>query len=181
MDIIKKRWKEICIILGIILAVILIFILINFLLGKRQEALEVYEVAEKRYNNIMTGETSETVLNEQLNKVLEEKAKMQEILPADYKIQDANGDLREIIRNTKILNIGNCGVVDLPVAEGDKYKKIEIRAKNFYGTYNQIKDFMDYIKNYGVKIVIKDMEFQREATTNNMKGQNLVLILYGAI
>jgi len=178
MEFLKSKWREISIVLGILLSAFLIFLLINYLLDSREKAIAHQQATEDNYNNILSGETSEEILENELQQILDEQMALGEVLPVNFKIQEANAKLSEIIRNNKILNIDDCTVTELP-NDGSEYKKVEIRVKNFYGTYEQVQDFMNYIKNYGSKIVIESMNFEVEDFTKNMKGENLVFVLYG--
>jgi len=182
MDIIKKRWREIVLFASLIIIFISLFFLIKFMLSKRDDAILAQEIAERRYNNLISGETSEEILEQELNNIISEREEIAKTLPENYKVQDANVELANIISQTRLFDRSDCDDLDeVPIQEGDTYRKIEVKVKKFYGTYNQIKDFIDLINNYEKKVIIKDMEFTREDVTNNMEGKNLVLVLYGTI
>lgn len=178
MNIIKKKWREITIFIVLVAICMLLYILVNHLLSVRQSVLFERDIAERKYNNILSGETSEEILENELKNIIAEKERLAALLPVDYRIQDATVDLVEIARNNKILNIEDREVNEYVGSEGELYKRTEIKIKDFYGSYKQVKDFIDYINNYNKKIVINGMEFEREEVTGNMNGKNLVLEVY---
>ena len=181
MEFLKEKWREVTTVLGIIVIAVLLFALVNFLLQKKEDVVFNNEIVERKYNDIVSGETSEVILEEELAKIKEENEKLSEILPDDYRIQEAQADLVEVVKSNKILNIEKCTVTELDVRDGDKYKKIQVTVRDFYGTYEQIKEFLDYIQSFHTKTVIEKIQFQKEDKTDNMKGQSLVFSFYSAV
>jgi len=181
MDIIKKKWREILIILGIIIVFCLLGLLINVLLIKKEDALFEQDIVKRNWNNIESGETSEEVLTNELAQLSFERSELEAYLPENLKMQDVNILLRDLTNSTRILDRDNCSITEVPYKESDQYKKFQIKVKNFYGTYNQVEDFMKLIENHEIKIVIEEMGFEVEPFTNNIKGENMVLSVYSAI
>lgn len=180
MNFLKNKKIEIAVILIIIIVSASLFFLINFLLQKRSDALFNNEILEIRCNAIKSGETSKTILEKELSEIKSENERLSVLLPKDLKIQEAQAKLVEIVKNNKMLNIEKCTVTELELDENIPYKQIRVIVKDFYGTYEQVKAFLDYITNCKNKTVIEKIEFQSDENTNNIKGQTLVFSFYSA-
>ncbi len=179
MKFFKEHAKELVAILLIVLICGGLLYLSDVLLKKQDEYVIEREIAQNRYNTIASGETSVEILNEELEEIVTEKERLAAKLKEDYRIQDANLDLIEIIKTTDFIDIENCTVTEPEVDEGATYKRVEVRVKSFYGHYSQIKDFMEFLNEFSTKVTIDSMEFERDKATNSMNGRTLVFTLYG--
>ncbi len=175
----KEHLKEILVFSAMFAVFGLGVLLTNYLLNVQQDAITERDLAAARYKSISNGETSEEVLQKEYEEIVKEKEKIASKLQKDYRIQDANLDFINIIKNTKMLDSGDCSISEVDSGSQSGYKKIEVNVRRFYGSYSQIIDFMNFINEYHTKIIINRMDFERERETNNMIGRNLVFTLYG--
>jgi len=182
MNLLKSRWKEIVLVLSVVLVTVLLCMFIKSLLLRRENALLEQQRIKNNYNNILSGETSEEILQNELSELLTKKNELETVLPKGFKIQDANMKMVDIVKNTKIMDVYDCSVSEVTTNKSDSnYVKMQIKVNNFYGTYAQIKEFIEFIDNYHMKLVIEQMNFELEDYTKNMDGENLIISLYGMV
>lgn len=171
----KERKKEI-IVLCVYSALlgILMFLINN--LNTLQETRKFEEdLARVQYNNIKNSNVSEEELMESLKELTLEVENLKQSVPVNLSYREVNEMLAEIIKdNGNIFNLGNCNVTEIKSAEG--YNAYEVRISSINGEYYQVKNLMNYIEQYKVKIKIEQMDLNK--TNTNVQG-NLILVFYG--
>jgi Tfp pilus assembly protein PilO len=177
-----KKWRELLLSAVLIIIIILLSMLIKNLFSLQKEAIQKRDITKNTYNKILTGETSEEKLNMMLAQIKEEYRATEECVPKELKKQDVISALMDISENVNIkgLEIKDMILTSEPPKKGEKYETIKVNIKSFSGTYENIKQFLEYIKNYNREITINNLNFTREKDSKEFKG-SMTLCFYGDI
>lgn len=177
-----KKWRELLLSAGLFIIIILLSMLIKNLFSLQKEAIEKRDATKIAYDKIISGETSEKELNTMLAQIKEEYRAIEEYLPKELKKQDVITTLAYISDEVDIkgLEIKGMTLASEPPKKGDKYETIKVNVKAFSGSYDNIKQFLEYIKNYDKKITINNLTFTRDKDSKEFKG-SMTLCFYGDI
>lgn len=177
---ITKKWREITLVAVIIGIIILLSLLIKHLFAiQDQTILELNEI-KTNWEKIASGETSEEKLKENLEKAKDEYDGIDGYLPKGLKKQEVNLAITDISNNVNVkgFSIDNATLSDEKAPNKAQYEAIRVNMKNITGTYQEVKELLEYINNYNQKISVTTATFDKSDDTNELKG-SMTLIFYG--
>jgi len=165
-----KKKKEIIIGILFIIYVIAVIIIGKNLISTRAELQGEYSKKEQRVNSLKKGATEEEI-QKKLDDLEIEKENLNNtfyaITPAQF-----TDILNDFKRNSPITwDDKDADVSIMPdSSEYSNYDGFFVYVKSFSGSFNQVKKFLEYVKNYDKLVRVDSINFRRDDVTGNMKG-----------
>lgn len=143
---------------------------------KSQEISAKYE-----YDKLKNSNLSEYDLQEELKNIDQQIELVKKQIPSNLRYQDVNQMLSEITSNTgRLFNLGNCNISNAKDTKDSdnvvRYITYDVKISSLSGSYTQILNLLEYIKQYNVKVNISQLELSRDG--EQMKG-SMTLVFYG--
>lgn len=168
--------RETIILLVAIVFVVIIFLVGNVLVADYLEAVNKKELAKKSYERIINSDTDVNSLKAKIDKANSESAEIfDKLAPVDRK--EVSDFLIDIQKDTGISWQDRSITVKNEIKDAPGIRGITVNISNFDATYEEIKIFLDYIKNYWREVSIDSLVFSKDNLTGRMKG-NMTLMFY---
>ena len=166
-----KRKKEIIIGILFVAYVIAVVVVGKNLLAKRADLKAEYERKEQRVK-VLEG-INKDEFQKKLEDIESEKVALNDtfyaITPAQF--NDILGDFK---RGSTISWGDDSKDVDVSLVTNNKeYEAYDVYAvyiKSFSGSFNQVQQFLEYVKNYDKLVRVDSINFRKEEITGKMKG-----------
>lgn len=174
-ELLKEHCKEIIVVLVYLVAFLGLIAGINSIKEQKSDKEFDMNLAKIKYDNVKNSNLSEEFLATEKESVEKELEEVKQKLPIGLKNADVNLMLAEIMQDTgNLFNLANCNISESKTKSG--YSAYEVRISSINGTYSQIKNLLNYIKDFRVKVTITQLDFNKELT--NVQG-SLTLVFYG--
>lgn len=167
----------------IIAIVVLIFFIVvvvvgNVLFNDYLEAVDKKELAKLSYERIISSDTDVSSLKEKIESTEVENKKLQEKLVELDRKQVAE-ILLDIQKETGITwsDTNRSFLVKSEIKDAPGIKAIYVSISKFDGTYESVKSFLEYIKNYEREVSVDSLSFSKDSLTGRMTG-NMTLMFY---
>lgn len=166
-----KNKKEILIGILIFVYIVVILLIGKSLLNERAEMKSEYESKEIQYNALKSS-ISEAEIKANILKLEDEKDALADVVtaitPADF-----NGVFDEFKKGVQISWDKTKEEVTLrsDVSDYPDYDIYIVSIKDFSGTFEQIKDFLEYVESYPRIVRIDTIEFKQNQITGKLNGQ----------
>ncbi len=165
-----KKKKEIIIGILFVVYVIAVIIIGKNLISTRAELEGEYAKKEQRANSLKQGDSEEEIQR----KIDDLEIEKENLNNAFYAITPAQFTdiLSDFKRNSPITwDDKDVDVSIMPVKpEYSSYDVFSVYVKSFSGSFNQVKEFLGYVKNYDKIVRLDSINFRRDDVTGNMKG-----------
>ena len=168
--------RETFVLLGILAFIIVVILVGNILVADYLEAAHQKELAKKSYERIINSDTDINSLKEKIDKANIEKGEIfDKLSPVDRK--DVSDFLIAIEKDTGVNWNERTLTVRNEIKDAPGIRGILVSISDFDATYDEIKIFLDYIKNYWREVSIDSLSFSKDNLTGRMKG-NMTLMFY---
>lgn len=170
--------KETIIAIFVIIFIIGIFIVGNLLIEDYLVAIDERDFSKSKYERIMSLDTD----TESLKKKIEEANNESEEILNTLSELDRKQVAEFLIKIQKETGItwddGNRKfTVKNSIKDAEELRGILVTISKFYGSYEDIKNFFDYIKQYERKVTIDSLNFSKDQLTGKMTG-SMSLMFY---
>ena len=150
----------------------------NVLIDNYLEAIDKREMAKSSYERITRSDTNVESLG---NKIEAANIENEEILSKLVEIdrKQVADFLLDIQKDTGLSwnDKDRSFLVKSEIKNAPGIKGISVSISKFDGTYENIKSFLEYIKNYDREVSIDTLTFSRDPLTGRMNG-NMTLMFY---
>lgn len=168
--------RETFVLLGALVFIIAVILVGNILVADYLEAAQKKELAKQSYDRIVSSDTDVNSLKEKIDKANIESAEIfDKLAPVDRK--EVSEFLTHIEKDTGISWKDRTLTVRNEIKDVSGIKGIAVNISDFDATYEEIKLFLDYIKNYWREVSIDSLVFSKDNLTGRMKG-NMTLMFY---
>lgn len=173
---IKAYKKEII----IILIYVILFSALGILASNVKTNYEKLQRQEKslstKYTSLLNNKSTEAELQKELDDINKQIELASAKLPANFRSQDINKMLIEIISNTgNIFSFQDCKIGQ--ETKGTDYNSFQVSVSNVNTTEEQFEYFLKYISEYKVKTKISSINL---TNTNNAIRGNMTLQFFGS-
>ena len=172
-----KKKKEIIIGILFIAYIIAVIVVGKNLFVTRADIKAEYERKETRVKSLREGFSEEEIQK----KIDDVEKEMEELDSIFYAVTPAqfNDILNDFKRNSPITWDDKDTEVSLVKnnKEYDSYDVYSVYVKSFVGSFSQIQEFLEYVKNYDKLARVEAINFRREEITGKMRG-TLKLVFY---
>lgn len=170
--------KETIIAIFVIIFIIGIFLVGNLLIEDYMSAVSERDFSKSKYERIMSSDTDTESLKKKIEEANNESEEILNTLSELDRKQVAEF-LIKIQKETGItwddanrkFNVKN------NIKDAESLKGILVTVSKFYGSYEDIKNFLDYIKQYERKVTIDSLNFSKDQLTGKMTG-SMSLMFY---
>ena len=172
-----KRKETIIAIFVLIFVGVIIFVG-NVLIEDYAEAVDKRDIAKSSYERITRSDTNVESLE---NRIEYANAENEELLGKLVELDRKQvADLLSVIKQETGLTWDDQNrsfLVKSEIKDAPGIKAISVSISNFEGTYEEIKNFLEYIKNYEREVSVDTFTFSRDPLTGRMTG-NMTLMFY---
>lgn len=166
-----KKKKEIIIGILFVIYVIAVIIIGKNLISKRTELKAEYSRKEQRVNSL-----KEALSEEEIQKKIDDlEIEKENLNNAFYAITPAQfTDILNDFKRNSPIDLDEGGDIEVSIVpdrpEISSYDVYSVYVKSFSGSVNQVKEFLEYVKNYDKIVRIDAINFRRDDITGRMKG-----------
>ena len=172
-----EKKKEIIVVAIYIVAFSLIYFKMNSLNIEKENLEWDVQTSERMYNNVKNVPYTYEELQTQYAQKEEEYKNMENYLPLNLSNKDVNNMIADIVNNTgRLFDLGSYKVIELKSEKNNIRYQVKINSIN--ATYDQTKEFFNYIKDYKSKIEVQQLNLTR--IYDNIQG-SMTLDFYGTI
>lgn len=171
------RRKETIIAIFVFIFIIGIILVGNSLISNYVVATEKRDSTKQKYEAIINSDTSVESLNKKINDAEEENKKLEERI-AEMSQREIAELLLKIEKDTGLTWVNKTFSASKPVKDVDGLKALSVNISGFSCTYNQLKDFFDYMDNFEKEVTIDTLSFSKDRTTGRIKDGSMTITFY---
>lgn len=171
------RKKETLIAILVIVFVIGILVVGNSLIGNYSDAVKKRDSAKRKYEAIINSDTSIESLNKKIENANQENEELEKSI-SEMSQRDIAEILLKIGKDTGVNWVSKSFSASREVKEVSGLKAIAVNLSGVSCTYEQLKDFFDYIDNFEREVTIDSLSFSKDRTTGWIKEGSMTLTFY---
>lgn len=171
------RKKETIIAIFVIIFIIGIFVVGNSLIENYIEATDKRDSAKRKYETIISSDTSVESLNKKIEDANRENEELEERI-TELSQREIAEILLKIEKDTGVAWLSKSFSAGKEVKDINGLKSISVNISGFSCTYEQLKDFFDYIDNFEREVTIDSLSFSKDRTTGRIKDGTMTITFY---
>ncbi len=171
------RKKETIIAIVVIIFIIGIFVVGNSLIGNYIEATEKRDSMKRRYETIISSDTSVESLNKKIDEASREREELEERI-TELSQREIAEILLKIEEDTGVTWVSKSFAASREVKDVPELKAVSVNISGFSCTYEQLKDFFDYMDNFEREVTIDNLSFSKDRTTGRIKEGSMTITFY---
>lgn len=171
------RKKETIIAIFVIIFIIGIFVVGNSLIENYIEATDKRDSAKRKYETIISSDTSVESLNKKIEDANRENEELEERI-TELSQREIAEILLKIEKDTGVAWLSKSFSAGKEVKDINGLKSISVNISGFSCTYEQLKDFFDYIDNFEREVTIDSLSFFKDRTTGRIKDGTMTITFY---
>ena len=169
--------KETIIAIFVLIFVVGIILVGNSLIGDYIAATEKRDNAKKKYAAIINSDTSVESLNKKIGDTEEETKKLEEKI-SEMSQREIAEILLKIEKESGLTWVSKTFSASKAVKDVNGLKAISVNISGFACTYNQLKDFLDYMDNFEREVTVDTLSFTKDRTTGRIKDGSMTITFY---
>lgn len=169
--------KETIIAILVIVFVIGILVVGNSLIGNYSDAVKKRDSAKRKYEAIINSDTSIESLNKKIENANQENEELEKSI-SEMSQRDIAEILLKIGKDTGVNWVSKSFSASREVKDVAGLKAIAVNLSGVSCTYEQLKDFFDYIDNFEREVTIDSLSFSKDRTTGWIKEGSMTLTFY---
>ena len=169
--------KETIIAIFVLIFMVGIILVGNSLIGDYIAATEKRDNAKKKYDAIINSDTSVESLNKKIGDTEEETKKLEEKI-SEMSQREIAEILLKIEKESGLTGVSKTFSASKAVKDVNGLKAISVNISGFACTYNQLKDFLDYMDNFEREVTVDTLSFTKDRTTGRIKDGSMTITFY---
>lgn len=171
------RKKETLIAIVVIVFVIGILVVGNSLIGNYSDAVEKRDSTKRKYEAIINSDTSVENLNKKIENVNQENEELEKRI-SEISQREIAEILLKIEKDTGVTWVSKSFSASREVKDVAGLKAIAVSLSGISCTYEQLKDFFDYMDNFEREVTIDNLSFSKDRTTGRVKEGSMTITFY---
>ncbi len=171
------RRKETIITILIIAFVLGIILVGNSLISDYVVATEKRDSMKRKYEAIINSDTSVESLNKKIENA-EEENKEVEAQISEMNQREIAEILLKMEKDTGLTWSGKTIAASKTVKDAEGLRSTSVSISGVTCTYDQLKNFLDYIDNFERLVTIDTLSFSKDRTTGKVKDGNMTITFY---
>lgn len=171
------RKKETIIVILVIIFIIGIFVVGNSLIGSYIEATDKRDSAKRKYETIISSDTSVESLNKKIEDANRENEELEKKI-TELSQREIAEILLKIEKDTGVTWVSKSFSASREVKDVPELKAVSVNISGFSCTYEQLKDFFDYMDKFEREVTIDSLSFSKDRTTGRIKDGTMTITFY---
>lgn len=171
------RKKETLIAIVVIVFVIGILVVGNSLIGNYSDAVEKRDSTKRKYEAIINSDTSVESLNNKIENANQENEELEKRI-SEMSQREIAEILLKIEKDTGVTWVSKSFSASREVKDVAGLNAIAVSLSGISCTYEQLKDFFDYMDNFEREVTIDNLSFSIDRTTGRVKEGSMTITFY---